>query len=66
MLTQHLMPGPSYMEILKRMHDWLLPASYLEIGTRSADEVVTYSDVDLKFVRVNGDVRMTRKSGEPY
>ena len=41
-------------------------ASYLEIGTRSADESVTYSDVDLKFTRANGQVQMTRKSGEPY
>ena len=41
-------------------------ASYLEIGTRSPDEDVTYSDVDLKFIRANGEVRMTRKSGEPY
>ena len=41
-------------------------ASYLEIGTRSADEDVTYSDVDLKFIRTNGQVQMTRKSGEPY
>ena len=42
------------------------PASYLEIGTRSSDEDVTYSDVDLKLVRANGEVQMTRKSGEPY
>jgi len=35
MLTQHLMPGPTYVDILKRMHDWLLPASYLEIGVES-------------------------------
>ena len=41
-------------------------ASYLEIGTRSADEDVTYSDVDLKFIRSNGQVQMLRKSGEPY
>ena len=41
-------------------------ASYLEIGTRSSDEDVTYSDVDLKFIRANGHVQMTRKSGEPY
>lgn len=41
-------------------------ASYLEIGTRSPDEDVTYCDVDLKFIRANGEVQMTRKSGEPY
>jgi hypothetical protein len=35
MLTRHLMPGPGYGEILKRMHYWLRPASYLEIGVES-------------------------------
>ena len=35
MLTRYLMPGPGYGEILKRMHYWLRPASYLEIGVES-------------------------------
>lgn len=35
LLAQQLMPGPSYMDILKRLHDWLQPASYLEIGVET-------------------------------
>ena len=32
LLAHELMPGPSYLDILKQLHDWLQPASYLEIG----------------------------------
>lgn len=35
LLTQHLMPGASYMEVLKKFQDWLQPASYLEIGVET-------------------------------
>ena len=41
-------------------------ATILEIGTRSADEDVTYPDADLKLMRVAGENRMTRKTGERY
>lgn len=43
-----------------------LPVTYLEIGSRLPDEVVTYSDVDLMTVRTGGVPLKTRKSGEPY
>lgn len=42
------------------------PATYLEIGTRSPDEVATYPDIDLHVVKTNGAFKVTRKNGEPY
>ncbi|MCP5432354.1 MAG: cupin domain-containing protein [Alphaproteobacteria bacterium] len=39
---------------------------YLEIGTRSADETVTYPDDDLHYSRDASGARYTRKSGAPY
>lgn len=43
------------------------PATYLEIGTRSAEESVFYSEVDLKMEKsAGGAYRMLHKSGEPY
>ncbi len=42
------------------------PATYLEIGTRSKDEDVTYSDIDLRGERRDGKFRFLTKSGEPY
>lgn len=42
------------------------PASYLEVGTRSADEDVAYPDVDLKMERRGGIGRYLHRSGEPY
>ena len=42
------------------------PATYLEIGTRSPDDDVTYSDVDMKGEKRGGTYRFLRKSGEPY
>jgi len=41
---------------------------FLEIGTRAAAEVSTYSDpdVDMKFVKENGAWAAYRKNGEPY
>jgi uncharacterized cupin superfamily protein len=41
------------------------PATYAEIGTRSADEVATYPDIDMKAVKVNGKYLMTKKDGSP-
>lgn len=42
------------------------PATYLEIGTRSADEDVTYSDVDLRGEKRAGQYRFFHKDGTPY
>ena len=42
------------------------PVTYLEIGTRSKDEDVTYSDIDLCGERRDGTFRFFTKSGEPY
>jgi uncharacterized cupin superfamily protein len=42
------------------------PVSYLEVGTRSPDERVTYSDVDLKGEKVAGKYLFTRKDGSAY
>lgn len=42
------------------------PATYLEIGTRSLDEVATYPDIDLHVVKTNGVFKVTRKNGESY
>lgn len=42
------------------------PATYLEIGTRSADEDATYPDVDLRLEKRGGKPAFFHKSGEPY
>ena len=42
------------------------PATYLEIGTRSKDEDVTYSDEDLRAEKRDGIYRFFHTSGEPY
>jgi uncharacterized cupin superfamily protein len=39
---------------------------YLEIGTRSTRERVEYPDDDLRIMRDEKQVSITRKSGEPY
>lgn len=42
-------------------------ATYLEVGTRSANEIAHYSDVDLALgYDENGKIKYTRKSGAPY
>jgi uncharacterized cupin superfamily protein len=41
-------------------------ATYLEVGTRSGDEEVIYSDVDMMLERRDGVSRQLHKSGEPY
>ena len=38
----------------------------LEVGTRSAAECVTYSDIDMLMLRDGQSRRYTRKNGEPY
>lgn len=42
------------------------PATYLELGTRVADEVLTYPDIDLKAVKRDGKYTFLHKNGEPY
>lgn len=42
------------------------PATYFEIGTRSKDEDVTYSDEDLLAEKRDFSYRFLHKSGEPY
>jgi len=42
------------------------PASYLEVGTRSADEDAEYPDIDLRLKKRGGKVVFMHKSGEPY
>ena len=41
-------------------------ATYLEIGTRSANEVATYPDVDMKAVKTDGKFVLTRKDGTGF
>ena len=42
------------------------PATYLEIGTRSDDEVAAYPDVDMKAVKSGGKFVVTRKDGTGF
>ena len=42
------------------------PATYLEIGTRSADEVAAYPDIDMKAVKTDGKFVLTRKDGTGF
>ena len=41
-------------------------ATYLEIGTRAVDDVITYPDDDLRLVKRDSQRLFVRKSGEPY
>jgi uncharacterized cupin superfamily protein len=41
-------------------------ALYLEIGTRSMNEQVEYSDIDMRLERDKSGPRYLHKSGEPY
>ena len=41
-------------------------ASYLEVGTRSSEEEVIYSDIDMMLERRDGESRFLTKAGEPY
>lgn len=40
-------------------------ASYLEIGTRARDDDVVYSDIDMQARKRDGQLRFSRKSGDP-
>lgn len=42
------------------------PATYLEIGTRAADEDAEYPDIDLKAEKRAGTLRFLHKDGTPY
>jgi uncharacterized cupin superfamily protein len=42
------------------------PATYLEIGTRSASENVDYPDIDMKASKVDGRYILTRKDGTSF
>lgn len=42
------------------------PATYLEIGTRSATESVEYPDIDMKAAKTDGRYIMTRKDGSSF
>jgi uncharacterized cupin superfamily protein len=39
---------------------------YLEVGTRSVNETVVYSDIDMRLERDKTDGRYLKKTGEPY
>ena len=41
-------------------------ATYLEIGTRSADEVATYPDIDMKAGKTGGKWWLSRKDGTGF
>ncbi len=42
------------------------PVVYLEVGTRAANEVAAYSDIDMVARKCDGRFVFTRKNGEPY
>jgi uncharacterized cupin superfamily protein len=42
------------------------PVTYLEIGTRAPEDIGTYPDVDLHYIKRDGRRSFLRKSGEPY
>jgi len=42
------------------------PATFLEVGTRTANDETAYPDVDLHYYKRDGRRSFVRKSGEPY
>ena len=42
------------------------PATYVEIGTRSPEEVAHYPDTDMKAVKSAGKFKMTKKDGTGF
>jgi uncharacterized cupin superfamily protein len=43
-----------------------VPATYLEVGTRSPIDDVDYPDIDMKAEKRDGKYRFLHKNGEPY
>ena len=43
-----------------------MPVAYLEIGSRSPEEVAEYPDVDLRAIKTDGTFRFEHKDGTPY
>lgn len=43
-----------------------VPATYLEIGTRSPDDDVDYPDIDMKGQKRDGRYRFFHRNGDPY
>ena len=41
-------------------------AVFLEVGTRTSDEVAEYPDIDLRAEQVAGVMRFTHRDGSPY
>ena len=41
-------------------------AVYIEVGTRTVNETVVYSDIDMRLERDKNGVRYLRKTGEPH
>lgn len=54
---------PNGHHLVNRSHQ---PATYLEIGTRAAEDDVVYSDIDMLGEKRDGRYRFLHKSGEPY
>ena len=50
----------------KLVNKTAVPATYLEIGTRSANEIASYPDADMSGIKENGKFRFTHKDGTPY
>ena len=42
------------------------PVTYLEVGTRSADERAHYSDIDMMVTVANGGQKYTRRNGSEF
>jgi len=42
------------------------PATFLMVGTRAAQDVCHYPDIDLKFISESGNDTYTHKDGTPY
>ena len=42
------------------------PATYVEIGTRSSEEVAHYPDIDMLATKADGKFVMTKKDGTPF
>ncbi len=50
-------------QLVNRSH---AAATYLEMGTRSADDDVDYPDIDMKGEKRNGRYSFFHRNGEPY